>query len=110
MFIHPNQTNAGKPDCANQTVHKERVLRGRRVFTRIPHFTVASFHKPSLKIDRMADERIESKLVGGERKGLEGCVEVGYSILNEEMDEVQPADRELPLGWREDSTGTKCVS
>ena len=58
----------------------------------------------------MADERIQSKLVGGERKGLEGSVEVGYSILNEEMDEVQPTDRELPLGWREDGARNERVS
>lgn len=40
----------------------------------------------------MLDVRVRGERVRGERERLEGGVEVGYAVLREEADEVEPAD------------------
>jgi hypothetical protein len=49
----------------------------------------------------MSDVWIIIDLIRGERERLEGCVKVGYAVLSEEADEVQPTNGEFAFRLRE---------
>lgn len=41
--------------------------------------------------------------------GFERSVEVGYAVLSEKTDKLEPTNRIFARGWREDRTGNRRV-
>lgn len=80
------------PDGVHEAVHEELVLLRGCLFARLPHLAVAALHEPALEVHGVLDVRVRGERVRGERERLEGGVEVGYAVLREETDEVEPAD------------------
>jgi hypothetical protein len=50
----------------------------------------------------VSNVRVIIKFICGKGQRLQGSVEIGYAILGEQADEIQPSDREFAFGRRED--------
>lgn len=90
-----NRPGGDSPDSSHETVNEELVLLCRGFFTGVPDLAVAALHEPLLEVYRVRDVWVRGEGVGGEREGLECCVEIGDAVLREETDEVEATERHL---------------
>ena len=93
------------PDGFHQTIHEKFVLFCWSFLPCIPNLAIATLHEPSLKVDRVLDERVIRNDLCIE--AFKRCVEICDTALSEKTNEVEPTDGIFAFGRWERFTGER---